>query len=219
MLPPHPARVRALIQSQIGPPAGRALIALLAGREITVAPLHSAPEAPLATPPSARRQSVVVEKLGASRTTRTGTTPRCALGRASSSAAPNPSKDVSTGSHRGRGKGLGEAQLGDLRLHGVSEGDKRQIELVAMNFPLDGGIPLACDITFVSPLTAKGEARRRTARMASPSARPRRTKEKRTRNWSTRPGAVGGLRRGLACPNVGGGACWRFQCKMPWPLL
>ena len=60
---------------------------------------------------------------------------------------------------------LERQKLADMRLETpVPETDHREIEIVAKHFPLvRGGIPLACDVTLVSPLTTAGEAKPRAA--------------------------------------------------------
>ena len=46
----------------------------------------------------------------------------------------------------------------------VQAGDNREIELVVKHFAfVQGGIPLACDVTLVSPLTTASEAKPRAA--------------------------------------------------------
>ena len=56
-------------------------------------------------------------------------------------------------------------KLADVKLETpVPEDSHREIEIVAKHFPfVQGGIPLACDVTLVSPLTTAGEAKPRAA--------------------------------------------------------
>ena len=58
---------------------------------------------------------------------------------------------------------LEKQKLANMGLPGVSAADKREVEIVAKNLPMRHGIPLACDVTVVSPLHAIGDARPRAA--------------------------------------------------------
>ena len=53
--------------------------------------------------------------------------------------------------------------LRDAGLPGISPSDGRRIEVVAYGLPLFHGVPLWCDATLVSPLTARGESQPRAA--------------------------------------------------------
>ena len=48
--------------------------------------------------------------------------------------------------------------LTGMKIEGVSSTDDRKVEIMATGLPLDQGMPLVCDASFVSPVKANGVA-------------------------------------------------------------
>jgi len=165
VLPSRAPNARALLRSQAGPRAGRALTALPTGHETTLPPLRMnvilRRRLRLPLPLAARRCNGVscrtpLDELG----DHWAACPRSGRLRRRANPVERTWARVLT---EGGAQVLHNQKLADMGLPGVRTGDKRAVEIVARNLHVKHGIPLAFDATVVSPLHASGGARPRAA--------------------------------------------------------
>jgi hypothetical protein len=168
---------QALIRSQSGPQAGRALTALPTGNETTLSPirmnvlLRRRLRPPLPLGPrrcngnSCRRELDALGDHWAA----------CPLsGRLKRRAMP-VEKMWARVLTEGGARVLMNQKLANMGLPGVTSADNREVEIVATNLPMRHGIPLACDATVCSSLHANGEARPRAAKETASTQSTRRS--------------------------------------------